>query len=89
MERRDFMRGVLAVPSAGPFAGKALGASDRIRVGQVGLGDGSKYESEVCMQNPGCPESLESRFAMALGLSRLQPEDFFRIEAAQAQVLFE
>ena len=34
-------------------------------------------------------DSLESRVAMALGLSRLQPEDFFRIDVAQAQVLFE
>jgi len=54
MERRDFMRGVLAVASAGPFAGKALGANDRIRVGQIGLGGRGKYEYEVCMQNPGC-----------------------------------
>ena len=33
--------------------------------------------------------SLERRVAMALGLNRLQPEDSFRIKAAQAQVLFE
>ena len=54
MERRDFMKGVLAAASGGLFAGKVLGANDRIRIGQIGLGGRGKYEYEVCMQNPGC-----------------------------------
>ena len=43
MERRVFMKGVLAVASASPFVGKAMGANDRIRVGQIGLGGRGKY----------------------------------------------
>ena len=55
MERRDFIKAsALAVAAAGPFLGKAKGANDRIRVGQIGLGGRGKYEFEVCMQNPGC-----------------------------------
>ncbi len=49
MERRDFLRTTAA---AAPFIGRALGAKDQIRIGQIGLGTRGAYELEICRRTP-------------------------------------
>ena len=49
MDRRQFM----ASAASGPFLGNVLGANDRIRLGQIGLGARGYYELTVCLKNAG------------------------------------
>jgi predicted dehydrogenase len=49
MQRRDFVRAA----AAGPFLGRALGANDRVTVGQIGLGARGYYEVTITSKNPG------------------------------------
>jgi predicted dehydrogenase len=50
MERRNFLK--TAAVSA-PFLGRAAGANDEIRIGQIGLGTRGAYELEICRRTKG------------------------------------
>ena len=54
MERRDFLKtGLTAAAATGPFVVRALGASDEVRIGQIGLGTRGAYELEICQRTKG------------------------------------
>ena len=49
MQRRDLIKSAVAAP----FISRALGANDRIVVGQIGCGGRGTYEMQVCSRIPG------------------------------------
>jgi len=52
MQRRDFVQTAVTGAAAGPFLSRALGANDRIVVGQIGLGARGYYEVTITSKNP-------------------------------------
>ncbi len=50
MERRSFLKNAAV---AAPFLGQAFGASDELRIAQIGLGTRGAYELEVCQRTKG------------------------------------
>jgi predicted dehydrogenase len=47
MQRRNFL-----AAASGPFLGNVIGANDRIRLGQIGLGARGYYELTICQKDP-------------------------------------
>ena len=49
MQRRAF----LTAAASAPFLGRALGANESVRIGQIGLGTHGAYELEICQRTKG------------------------------------
>jgi predicted dehydrogenase len=88
MQRREFLKnGLTAAAATGPFLSRALGASDEVRIGQIGLGTRGAYELEICQRTKGAKvlavadvyRPLVDKYVAAAGNAFTGYQDFRRI----------
>jgi predicted dehydrogenase len=87
MERRSFLKNSLGAAAAAPFAARAMGAGDDVRIGQIGLGTRGAYELEICQRTKGARvlavadvyQTLVDKYVSASGGALIGYQDFRRI----------